>query len=159
MINPNLIFGGGMEHALTFLLVAAIVYAVFAYVRGSNKEFFLKGREAGIVSVVIGLFAAIDPTITRTMQAYMPLFVGLLALFFIIMLVQKATERKDGKGPDTKTLGVILLVLVVLVSAIGMDTLERYIGLGAENVFWGAGILVLGALLWNASVNKKDGNE
>ena len=153
MINPSLIFGGGMEYALTFLLVSAIVYAVFGFVRKKDKDkggFFLDERTSGIVSVIIGLFAAIEPTTTRMIQTYMPLFVGLLALFFIIMLGKKLTDGED--GPNTTTLSVVLLALIVLVSAIGgMDTLERYIGLEAENVMWGVAILVFGAIMWNAA--------
>lgn len=150
MINPSLIFGGGMEYALTFLLVSAIVYAIFGFVRkkdGDKSGFFLDEKTSGIVSVIIGLFAAIEHTTTRMIQNYMPLFVGLLALFFLVMLGKKLTEGE--KGPDTTTLSVILLALIILVSVIGMDTLELYIGLEAENVMWGVAILVFGAIMWN----------
>ena len=150
MINPSLLFGGGMEYALTFLLVSAIVYAVFGFVRkkdGDKGGFFLDEKTSGIVSVIIGLFAAIEPTTTRMIQTYMPLFVGLLALFFVVMLGKKLTDGE--KGPDATTLSVVLLALIVLVSAIGgIGTLERYIGLEAENIMWGIAILVFGAILW-----------
>ncbi len=159
MINPSLIFDGGMEYALTFLLVSAIVYAVFGFVRKKDTDkggFFLDEKTSGIVSVIIGLFAAIDPTTTRMIQNYMPLFIGLLALFFLIMLGKKLTEGEE--GPDSTTLAVVLLALIVIVSALGgVGFLERYIGFQAENVMWGAGILVLGALLWKAATNKTTG--
>ena len=157
MINPSLLFDGGMEYALTFLLVSAIVYAVFGFVRKKDKDkggFFLDERTSGIVSVIIGLFAAIDPTVTGMIQNYMPLFIGLLALFFLVMLGKKLMGDSE---TDNSTLAVVLLALIVIISAIGIDTLERYIGFQAENVMWGAGILVLGALLWKAATNKTTG--
>ena len=156
MINPSLIFGGGMEYALTFLLVSAIVYAIFGFVRKKDKDkdgFFLDEKTSGIVSVIIGLFASIEPTTTRMIQTYMPLFVGLLALFFLVMLGKKLTEGEE--GPDTITLGVVLLALVILVGALGgIGTFERYLGLEAENMMWGVAILVFGAFLWSAITKK-----
>ncbi|NOR85649.1 hypothetical protein GQ473_06035 [archaeon] len=147
MINPSLIFGGGMEYALTFLLVSAIVYAVFAFVRKGDDKFFLDKRLSGIVSVIIGLYAAIDSTVTRMIQNYMPLFVGLLALFFIIMLGKKMMG--DTKT-DTSTMVVVLLALIVIIGSVGTNTLERYIGFQAENIVWALGLLILGALLLKA---------
>ncbi|MCK4550800.1 MAG: hypothetical protein KAT91_02510 [Candidatus Aenigmarchaeota archaeon] len=157
MINPSLLFDGGMEYALTFLLVSAIVYAVFGFVRKKDTDkggFFLDEKTSGIVSVIIGLFAAIDPTVTGMIQNYMPLFIGLLALFFLVMLGKKLMGDSE---TDNSTLAVVLLALIVIVSAIGTDTFERYIGFQAENVMWGVGILVLGALLWKAAANKTTG--
>ena len=147
MINPNLVFGGGMEYALTFLLVSAIVYAIFSFMRKNDDKFFINARLSGIISVILGLFAAINPTTTRMIQNYLPLFIGLLALFFVVMLSKKMMG--DVKT-DTSTLVVVLLALIVIIGAVGTNTLERYIGFQAENVVWALGLLVLGALLLKA---------
>ncbi len=150
-IISSLQSGGFYQFMLPFLLVTAITYAVFHYVKTKSKgDFVLNNLAIAIISAVIGLFATNHAPLRRLLFQWMPLFIIILIVVFLVLIVKKLFETKDGGKKDYLPMLILLILILVIIGAYGVNNFSKYLGMDAENIMWGVGFLIFALMLWGA---------
>ncbi len=139
---------GFYEFMLPFLLVTAITYAVFHYVKTKSKgDFVLNNLAIAIISTVVGLFATNHAPLRRLLFQWMPLFIIILIVVFLVLIVKKLFE---GGTEDYLPMLIILVLILAIISAYGVNNISRFLGTDGENIVWGLGFLIFIMILWGA---------
>ncbi|MEA3342734.1 MAG: hypothetical protein U9Q92_01075 [archaeon] len=150
---------GFYQFMLPFLLVTTITYAVFHYVKTKSKgDFVLNNLAIAIISAVIGLFATNHRPLRELLFKWMPLFIIILIVVFLVLIVKKLFEGEGG-NKDYLPLLVILVLIIVIIGAYGVNNFSKYLGMDAENILWGVGFLIFALILWAAYKHEGGGSE
>jgi len=145
---------GFYEFMLPFLLVTGIVYGIFSFVKGKDKDFPLNSLAIAIVSVVIGLFATNNKMLRDFLFKWTPFFIILMIIIFLFLLVQKLFDTQKG---DYLPMLVLLVLTLAVIGAFGVDNLSRMIGSDADNIVWAVGFLIFILILWGVyKMNDKE---
>ncbi|MFH1431842.1 MAG: hypothetical protein ABIG84_01370 [archaeon] len=151
---------GIYEFLLPFLLITAITYAIFNYVKAKaekkKEDFVLNDKAIGIVSVIIGLFATNHKPLRDMLFKWMPFFIILLIILFLILLFLKLFESES---KDYLPLMILLIIILVTLGAYGTDNISRALGMDSENIMWSVGVILFLLILWAAyqQHNKESG--
>lgn len=148
---------GFYEFMLPFMLVTGIIYGIFSFVKGKNKDFPLNSLAIAIVSVVIGLFATNNKMLRDFLFRWTPFFIILMIIIFLFLLVQKLFDTQKG---DYLPMLILLVLTLAVISAFGTDKLSRMLGGDADNIVWAIGFLIFILILWGVyKINDKGAEE
>jgi len=138
-----------------FLLVFAIIFGLLEI----TKVFGEKGTNINIlISVVIAIFAASDPTIVGYMQIGLPYVLGIMALLFIYVMWSKIQEQRNksrvaaiaAAGGKTDEVGenhhlyMIIAAMALLIIGSSWGTISQYLpaNLRTQDIQWIIGIII-----------------
>ncbi len=153
LIDPTI-----MPVATTFLFVFATVFALLSYSRiFTHKDQHGTPTEKpptkvyALLAIVFGAFAAAYEPLVVSLQRYIPIVAGILAIVFIFVFIKSILRRKEEQGTGT-TFPIALSVAILLVLLMSFsDQLKPYLpaDFGMDNLLWIIGIIIVLIFFWS----------
>ncbi len=130
---------------LPFLLIFTLSYILFTQVKpfGEKKDNFNL-----IISIIIGIFAGIYQPLSDFLWSGLPFFIALVIIYFLIVLLLAVMKGIGEK--DWPPILVMLVSIILLLGAVGVGEIEKYFGVGSENLLWAFGLVVFAFILYGA---------
>lgn len=140
-----------LTFALSFFFVAAIVYGSLEV-----SSVFRNKRVKGLISLVVGAFAAMNGQVSSIIITFMPYIIGLFMVFFILGFITSVFKRKGDKEKDYTMIAIVAILALFLALHFSEDYTKMFglTSIGSENLLTIMG-LAIAFVIFYAVYNKQ----